>query len=161
MKKIMFGLSLVAVLLLSAVYVYAQQTGLDPKPEATQAWQCHKGFFLTPDQKAKFMEMHRMFIKENAQLVGAIVTKKLELQALWTDPKSDPKAILDKEKEFSQLRDQMRDKAFRMMLEVRKILTPEQIAHWKPGLFMHHRGMMRHGCMMGYCHGMGHQGEGF
>jgi Spy/CpxP family protein refolding chaperone len=111
---------------------------------------------LTPEQKAKIQELRRNFRSENAKLIGAIVTKKLELESLWTDPKSGSKAIFDKERELRDLRNQLKDKAFLMKLEVRKLLTPEQIQNWKP-----HRGMGRghmmadRGCRMGAGHEMG------
>ena len=63
-------------------------------------------------------------------MFGAIVTKKLELQSLWTDPKADSKAILDKEKEMRDLQNQIKDKAVQMRLVARKFLTPEQIQNW-------------------------------
>ena len=97
-----------------------------------------------------------------------MVTKRLELRSLWTDPKADSKAILDKERELRDLQNQMRDKAVQMRLEARKFLTPEQIANWRPGWGMGpgfgrgHRmaaGMGRGGMGPGY--GMnGHGGMG-
>ena len=114
----------------------------------------HKGFTLTPEQKVKFREMRRSFIRENAQLIGALVAKRLELRSLWTDPKSDPNALLDKEKELRALQNQMKDKAIQAMLEARKILTPEQIENWKPGWRMRHGGMME-GLMGGMRMGQG------
>ncbi len=70
---------------------------------------------------------------ENAQLIGAMVTKKIELQSLWSNPKADDKAIQDKAKEVRDLQNQMKEKAVQMRLEARKILTPEQISKWGAG----------------------------
>ena len=86
---------------------------------------------LTPEQKTKFQELRRKFREENAQLIGAIVAKRLELQSLWTDQRLIP--AFSKEKELRDLKNQMRDKVVQMKLEARKFLTPEQIANWKPG----------------------------
>ena len=97
---------------------------------------------LTPEQKVKCQELRRNFRAENAQLIGALVTKKMELQALWTDPKADPKAIIDKEKELRDLQNQMKDKGVQMRLEARKFLTPEQISQAGPGWGMGRGGMM-------------------
>jgi Spy/CpxP family protein refolding chaperone len=113
---------------------------------------------LTSEQKAKFQELRRKFREENAKLIGSIVTKKLELRSLWTDPKADSKAILDKEKELRDLKNQLMDKAVQMRLEARKFLTPEQIQNWKPGRGMGH-GFGR-GHMMGGGYGMGQGGMG-
>ncbi len=172
MKRIILALGLAGVLLLFGGRVYAQHP--DHKGmHSHESMASEEGHSVTPEQAAKFRDMRRTFIGENAQLIGSIVAKKLELRSLWTDPKADPKAILDKENELRALQDQMRDKVVQAMLEARKDLTPEQIAHWKPWkmLGMHHRGMMRggkcggempeHGMMRGgMMHGgmMGHGG---
>ena len=144
MKRILLALGLAGMMLLVGGRGYAQHP--DHKGMYShESMASEKGHSVTPEQAAKFREMRRKFIGENAQLIGSLVAKKLELRFLWTDPKADPKAILDKERELRALQDQMRDKVVQAMLEARKDLTPEQIAHWKPWkmLRMHHRGMMR------------------
>jgi Spy/CpxP family protein refolding chaperone len=165
MEKKIITLGLVAlmllVILLGVTYVYAQGSGSGPGPGAGPRWgekhrwgssEPGKGLNLTPEQKASFREIRRKFIQENAQLIGALVAKRLELRSLWTDPKADSPAILAKEKELRDLQNQMRDKVIQAKLEARKILTPEQIGNWKPWR-MRHRGMMGHaprrGCGFG------------
>ena len=158
-------LGLIAVMLLSVTYVFAQ--GMGPGPGMGpghrgmhESWGPGKDDTFTPDQKTKFQELRRRFRDENAKLIGAMVTKRLELQSLWTDPKADPNAILNKEKEMRDLQNQLKDKAVQMRLEARKFLTPEQIENWRPG-----RGMGMgpgRGCghMAGGGFGMGHGGMG-
>jgi len=154
MRKTVILLGLVALMVLGVAYAYAQGPGSGPgRGGMHESWGPAKDYPLTPEQKAKFQELRRKFREENAKLIGAMVTKKLELQSLWTDPKADPKAILAKEKELRDLQDQLKDKGVQMRLEVRKFLTPEQIQNWKPG-----RGMGRGfggGHMMGHGYGMG------
>ena len=131
MKKIIIALGLVAVTLFGVAYVYAQNPGFGQGPPGMPP----KGYGnlppLSPEQMTKLQELGRKFREENAKLIGEIVSKRIELQSLWTDPKADPKAILDKEREMTELQNQMRDKVVQMKLEVRKFLTPEQIANWK------------------------------
>jgi Spy/CpxP family protein refolding chaperone len=159
MKKAIIALGLVSLLLLGAAYVYAQESGMGPGHRHKgmhESWGPDKDHSMTPEQKAKFQELRRKFRAENAQLIGTIVAKRIELQSLWTDPKADPKAILDKEKEMTGLQNEMKDKVVQMRLEARKLLTPEQIAHWKPGREMGRGQMMAgHGRMMGYGQGTG------
>jgi Spy/CpxP family protein refolding chaperone len=141
-----------------------------------------KDFSLTPEQKSKFQDLRRKFQLENAQLIGALVAKRIELHALWSDPKADPKAIMEKEKEQASIHFQLREKMVQSKLEARKFLTPEQISHfgqhWGMGFrkmmghggMMGHQGMMTPGgrmgaggmccCRMGSGHGMGHATEG-
>ena len=154
MRKTVILLGLVALMVLGVAYAYAQGPGSGPgRGGMHESWGPAKDYPLTPEQKAKLQELRRKFREDNAKLIGAMVTKKLELQSLWTDPKADPKAILAKEKELRDLQDQLKDKGVQMRLEARKFLTPEQIQNWKPG-----RGMGRGfggGHMMGHGYGMG------
>ena len=165
MRKKIVLLGLVAVMLLSVSYVYAQGYGMGPGMGSGhrgmhESWGPAKDYPLTPDQKAKFQELRRKFRDENAKLIGAMVTKRLELQSLWTDPKADPKAILDKERELRDLQNQMKDKAVQMRLEARKFLTPEQIENWRPGPGMGMGPGQGRGYMAGGGFGMGRGGMG-
>ena len=158
MKKILLALSLITVLILGVTYVYAQNPGHGPGHGP--GWKGERGWEsenpgrlsnLTPEQKAKFQELRRKFNEETAQLRGALVTKRVELQSLWTNPNTDPKALVDKEKELRDLQNQMKDKALQMKLEARKFLTPEQIQESGQGMG---RGFGRRH-MMGDARGMG------
>jgi Spy/CpxP family protein refolding chaperone len=131
MKKAVIAVGLVVVMFLSFSYVYAQQDpGVGPEQQGMQGYKGeHHGkmFGLDPQQRASLHELHRQFQGETAQLIGEMVTKRLELRLLWTDPKADPEAILAKEKELRGLQNQMRDKIVQYRLEARKLLKPEQI----------------------------------
>ena len=142
MKKTIITFGLVAVMLLGVTYAYSQGPGFGPGPGAGPRWgekpyqgqgEPGKALNLTPEQKTKMDELRTKFREENAQLIGAIVTKRIELQSLWSNPKADAKAIQDKEKELRDLQNQMRDKTVQMRLEARKVLTPEQIAQLGQG----------------------------
>jgi len=159
MKKTLLALSLVTVLILGVTYVYAQGPGRGPGSRGEPCWESGvpgKASRLTPEQEAKFQELRQKFNEETAQLRGALVTKRLELQSLWTNPTSDSKAIMEKERELRDLQNQMRDKDVQFKLEARNILTPEQIEEFGPGMG---RGFGR-GYRRGYGHGYGHHGYG-
>lgn len=156
MKKTMIALGLVAVMLLGVTYVYARGPGFRPGERGVpcgEGWGLRKELSLTPEQKTKFQELRQKFNEETAQLKGALLTKRLELQSLWTNPKSDGKAIADKERELRDLRNQMGDKITQMRLEARKFLTPEQITEFGSGFGMGPG--LGHGRMMGRGPGMG------
>lgn len=168
MKKTIITIGLVALMLFGVTYVYAQGHGFSPGHRGMHSqasWGTSKDYPLTPEQKTKFQELRRKFNEETAQLKGALLTKRLELQSLWTNPKADPKAILDKEKELRDLQNQMRDKVVQFRLEARNLLTPEQITEFGPAWGLDHgfgRGrMMGPGGMMGRGQGMGHRGGCF
>ena len=162
MKKAIIALSLVGVILFGITYAYARgpSFGRGEIGQYCQGfWGPGKGSSLTPEQLNKFKELRQKFNEETAQLRGSILTKRLELQSLWTNPKADPKAIADKEKELRDLQNQMRDKMVQLRLEARKVLTPDQISQFGQGWRMttgfgggH---MMEYGHRMGQGYGMG------
>jgi Spy/CpxP family protein refolding chaperone len=130
MKKAMIALGLVVVMFFGVTCVYGQDPSADPRHgwvQGKKTWDQGKRLNLTLEQRAKFKELRRRFIEENAQLIGGLMTKRLELRLLWTDPKADSKAILAKEGELRDLRNRMRDKIVQYRLEARNSLTPEQI----------------------------------
>jgi Spy/CpxP family protein refolding chaperone len=165
MKKAMIALGLVTVMLLGVSYVYSQEQ-TDPPRHGWMQREKSRGQWknqwrklgLTSEQKVKFKELRRRFIEENAQLMGGLVGKRLELRSLWTDPKVDSQTILAKEKELRDLQSQMRDKIVQYRLEARSFLTPEQIEKFGS--------MSRMGLSFGHCfhhHGLRfhqHQGQG-
>ena len=156
MKRTIVVLGLVALMVLGVAYAYAQGPGFGPGHRP--GWGQEKWSSLTPEQQTKFQELRQKFNDETAQLRGTMLTKRLELQSLWTNSEADPKAISDKEKEFRSLQDQMRDKAVQFKLEVRKILTPDQLSQFGPGWGMG-RGFGG-GHMLGGGYGMGRGGFG-
>lgn len=130
------ALGLVVMIVLGAAYVYAFGPGHGPRGKGGPGWEAGepgKASTLTPEQRTKFQELRKKFIDETAKLRGSLLTKRLELQSLWTNPKADSKAIVDKEKELRDLQNQMKDKAVQFKLEARQSLTPEQIAGFGPG----------------------------
>ncbi|MFB3886163.1 MAG: Spy/CpxP family protein refolding chaperone [Thermodesulfobacteriota bacterium] len=165
MKKAIIALGLVGVILFGITYAYARGPGFG-RGEMGQycqgPWGSGKEFSLTPEQLSKLNELRQKLNEETAQLRGNILTKRLELQSLWTNPKADPKAILEKEKELRDLQNQMKDKMLQLRLEARKILTPEQISKFGQGRMMNPGfgpGRMR-GHRYGMTHGYG-MGPGF
>jgi len=163
MKKAWIASGLAAVMILGVTYAFAQGPGTGPGrwgrpclesggPGPGQGPRAEKWASLTPDQRTKFKGLRQKFVGETAQVRGNILAKRLELQSLWSDPKADDKAIMDKAGELRGLQSQMREKAVQMRLEARKILTPEQLAEFGSGWGM--------GPGMG--HGMGPgMGRGF
>jgi Spy/CpxP family protein refolding chaperone len=161
MKKAIIILGLVAVMLLGVTYVYAKSQGFGPGRMGEHHWKnsnCGMWSTLTPEQKTKFEELRQKFVEETAQLRGNLLTRRLELQSLWANPKADSKAIAEKEKGLRDLQNQMRDKTVQNMLEVSKLLTPEQLAEFGPGCGM--GSGFDHGCKMGHGYEEGHRGQG-
>ena len=83
---------------------------------------------LTAEQSSQIQTLRDAFLKEIEPIQNDLQAKRAEFQNLWSDPKADPAAITAKQKEMWDLQSQIREKAADLRLEVRKVLTPEQLA---------------------------------
>jgi zinc resistance-associated protein len=109
---------------------------------------------LTPEQAGKLFDLKEKFRTDTASLRKSLMTKRLEMKALWKAANPDEKAIIAKQKEISALRDQMMEKMVPFRLEAKKI-APQ--AGFGRGMGMGHGGGMGMGvgCGMGPGGGMG------
>ncbi len=139
MKKSLIVLSLVGMMVLGTLSAYAYGPGYGLRGKGGPCWESSeagKGPAFTPEQRTKLQELHQKFVAETAKLRGELLSKRLEFQSLWANPKAEAKAIVDKEKELRDLQNQMRDKRLQFKLEARQFLTPEQMAGFGPGCGM-------------------------
>jgi Spy/CpxP family protein refolding chaperone len=68
------------------------------------------------------------FLKEIEPLQKELYAKGQELRNLWSNPKADQAAISARQKEMIDLQSQLQEKGTNLGLEIRKVLTPEQLA---------------------------------
>ncbi len=117
---------------------------------------------LSRDQQEKLAALTNRYFGETRNMRYELAEKRLEMWKLFTDPKTSDSTLLAKQKEISALRQKLADKMAQMMIEGRKILTPEQLNRLDmmgaPGGGMH--GGMMHGGMMGGGMMGGGMGEG-
>jgi Spy/CpxP family protein refolding chaperone len=83
---------------------------------------------LTAEQSAKIQALRDGFQKEIEPLQQELATMETDLRDLWRSSAPDQTAILDKQQEAFQLQNQIHEKATILGLEIRKVLTPEQLA---------------------------------
>lgn len=83
---------------------------------------------LTAEQSAKIQTLREAHLKEMVSPRNRLFSKRAELKALWTQVEPDKDKIMAKQKEISELRDQIRKKKTDYRFEIRKVLTPEQQA---------------------------------
>jgi len=130
-KTIIIGLSMVLGLALVTTVALAWGPGFGPR--------FGRGFGgpafgsppipdLTAEQSAQIQALREDFLKETEPLQKELYTKGQELRQLWSIPNVDPAAIKVKQGEISDLRSELQEKATNLRLEIRKILTPEQLA---------------------------------
>lgn len=83
---------------------------------------------LTAEQSAKIQALRDGFLKDVEPLQRELYTKEMEVRSLWSAQNPDKAAIEAKQKEISNLQSQLQEKATNLALEMRKVLTPEQLA---------------------------------
>jgi hypothetical protein len=117
---------------------------------------------LPPEQGEKLQAQEEKFYQDTAQLRRELYQKRLELQGLWIDPKTDPERIKAKQREVFELQRRIQDKALEHKLAVREQL-PEGQYNLGPRGFGHGMGYGPHhgwGHMWGSGHGAGRGNRG-
>jgi Spy/CpxP family protein refolding chaperone len=107
---------------------------------------------LSKEQIDKMQELRGRHYAETRDLRYELSQKQLEMRRLFTDPKAEDATVLAKQKELSSLRQKLMDKMAQIPLEMRKVLTPEQlqkIDQMSGGRFGMGFGGMGPGMMMG------------
>jgi Spy/CpxP family protein refolding chaperone len=159
MKKIIVAVMMVAILA-TAGLAMGQGWGKGPgmgmgygpyaggaRPGGSGPW---GALNLTPEQFEKMKALRGSFFKERIPLRNELMSKRLELRALWVQTNPDEEKILAKQREINALRAQLQEKTTKNRLEMLKILTPEQRAQWQAykASLRHGRGYSR-GCKCG------------
>jgi Spy/CpxP family protein refolding chaperone len=89
---------------------------------------------LTPEQAQKIQESREAFLRDTLVWRDELVGKRFDLRNLLRDPAADPQAILKKQREVFELDSKIQERGLLHQIEIRKVLTPEQIKllppHW-------------------------------
>ncbi len=110
---------------------------------------------LTEEQTARLQKLRESFLKETLSLRNDLVVKRLDLNDLLADPESDPRRVLAKQTEISELEAKIGERTVIYRLEMRQILTPEQIKVLPEGIFF--RGFPGRWMRPGQGEGMGRE----
>jgi Spy/CpxP family protein refolding chaperone len=103
---------------------------------------------LSSEQWSKVASLRDAHMKAVMPIQNQLFAKNNELRLLWNQVNPDEAQIKAKGKELGELQMQMREKATQFMLDVRKVLTPEQqtkLSAMGPGMGRHHGGGHRKG----------------
>ena len=160
MKKVMM---IVAVIALAAIVTSPAMAyrgmgmGYGSGPGNVADIGAARGLDLTAEQTEKINAMREAHLKDIQPLRDQVYSKSKELRTLWLAATPDREKITALQKEAQGLRDQLTDKLTTYRLELRKILTPEQLA--KVQAYGSGRGMARMGggpgMMGGHAYGGG------
>ena len=130
-KTTIVGLGLILVLALVATVALAWGPGFGPgfgRGFGGPAFGVPPIPNLTGEQSAQIQALRDGFLKEIEPLQKELYTKGTELRNLWQSPNPDQATIGAKQKEMFNLQSQLQEKATNLGLEIRKVLTPEQLA---------------------------------
>ena len=107
---------------------------------------------LTPEQAAKIQGLRESYLRDTLPWRNELIVKRFDLRDLLRNPQAAPQAILGKQREISDLEAKIQERGLLLHIEMRKVLTPEQIKllppHWggmpgSPGMPGRGRGMGR------------------
>lgn len=85
---------------------------------------------LTDEQRGAVDKIEKAYDDEIDFLQGKLMSKRLELQSLFSNPEIDEDQIRGRAREVFDLQDECRRMAVDYRLEVRRLLTPEQLRNW-------------------------------
>jgi len=108
---------------------------------------------LTPEQSAKLQDLREAFLRDTLTWRNELLIKRFDLRDLLRNPDSEPQAILNKQREISDLESKIQERGILLQIELRKVLTPEQIKLLPP----HAGGLYGPSMMPGRGRGMGRE----
>jgi Spy/CpxP family protein refolding chaperone len=130
-KTTIVGLGLILVLALVATVALAWGPGFGPgfgRGLRGPAFGVPPIPNLTGEQSAQIQALRDGFLKEIEPLQKELYEKGQEFRNLWQSPNPDQTTVAAKQKEMIDLWTQLQGKATNLGLEIRKVLTPEQLA---------------------------------
>lgn len=112
---------------------------------------------LTEEQSAKMTDLQKSFIKETLKLRSELTVKRIELNQLLAKNRPNTEEVMAKQKEFTQLQPQLQQKCLSNQLEMRKILSEEQLSQipYRSGYYANPFPNYSQGQVRGYGHPQG------
>jgi Spy/CpxP family protein refolding chaperone len=110
---------------------------------------------LTDEQMARLQELRESYLGDTLAWRNELVINRFDLRELLHNPRADANQVLAKQREVSALESKIEERAVLYQLEMRKVLTPDQIKLLPPGFgFGGYRGQQM---MPGRGRGMGRE----
>jgi Spy/CpxP family protein refolding chaperone len=110
---------------------------------------------LTDEQMARLQELRESYLGDTLAWRNELVIKRFDLRDLLHNPQADVNQVLAKQREVSALESKIQERAVLYQLEMRKVLTPDQIKLLPPGFGF--GGFRGQGMMRGRGRGMGRE----
>ena len=136
MKK--FTLVLVGVVLVSSVlFITSAMAWRCGTGRGMGKWGCATGSGfcwsydvpdLTAGQSERLTALQKNFVEDTSKLRGELAMKRIELDQLLAQPQPDQTLIMATQKELTDLQSHLQQQCLHNQLEMRKILTEEQLS---------------------------------
>ncbi|MHB8828634.1 MAG: Spy/CpxP family protein refolding chaperone [Syntrophales bacterium] len=130
MKKMIMIVAIISLAVVAvppAIAYRGMAGGLDRGPGGYSMMDPVRGLDLTVEQMQKISSLREAYLKEIKPLQDQLYARSGELRLLWLARTPDQEKIIVLQKEGMNLRDQLIEKMDAYRLEVRKVLTPEQL----------------------------------
>lgn len=88
---------------------------------------------LSEEQVVRLQGLRESCLRDTLVWRNELVIKRFDLRDLLRNPQADPQQVLAKQREISELESKIQERAVLHQLEMRKVLTPEQIKLLPPG----------------------------
>jgi Spy/CpxP family protein refolding chaperone len=102
---------------------------------------------LSPEQVANLQRLRESLFQDTLGWRNELVIKRFDLQDLLRQPQADTNQVLSKQREVSELESRIQERMVLYQLEMRKVLTPDQIKLLPPAMgppgYGRHRMMLR------------------
>jgi len=82
---------------------------------------------LTEGQSSTLNELQEAYLRDTLAWRNELLLKRLVLRDMLQDPGADENQILARQREISELESRIQERALLGQLEMRKVLTPEQV----------------------------------
>ncbi len=116
---------------------------------------------LAEEQSAKLTDLQKSFIMDTSKLRSDLAVKRIELNQLLRQSQPKKEEVMAKQEELSNLQSQLQQKCLSKQLDMRKILTEEQLSQLPPyGLGPYQGSTRGYGPQQGQGFGPGAGGSG-
>ena len=87
---------------------------------------------LSSDQAKELDLIQQVYFRETQLLRAQLLSKRLELREILTNPTTRIESIRSKYSEINEIQSRFEEKAIEYLIKVRNLLTSEQLKIWNP-----------------------------
>lgn len=120
-----------ALLFLSPIPSFAQSMGMKPWKKEVRCWRA-SDLNLSSEQRKGLDLLQRTHLREAQLLRAQLVTRRLEFRELLADPSSTMEILRPQYLDVVEIQSKLDEKVIEYLVNVRNLLTQEQLKSWCP-----------------------------